>query len=40
MLDTAIASQIINLCAAVLLLLSFAMLSQRRTVALVALFTA
>lgn len=40
MLDTTIASQIINLCAAVLLLLSFAMLSQRRTVALVALFTA
>lgn len=30
----------INLCAAVLLLLSFAMLSQRRTVALVNLFTA
>jgi hydrogenase-4 component E len=32
-------SQLINLCAALLLLLSFAMLSQRRTLALVNLFT-
>lgn len=40
MLSDALTSQIVNLCAAVLLLLAFAMLAQRRTVALVDLFTA
>jgi len=39
LLSAAFASQLINLCAAVLLLLSFSMLAQRRTVALVNLFT-
>ncbi len=38
-LSASFASQLINLCAAVLLLLSFSMLAQRRTVALVQLFT-
>jgi len=40
MLSAALTSQLVNLCAAVLLLLAFAMLAQRRTVALVDLFTA
>lgn len=39
MLTGSFASQLINLCAALLLLLSFAMLSQRRTAALVTLYT-
>src|SRR5215469_10441457 len=38
MLDQTLTSQLINLCAALLLLLSFAMLSQRRVLTLVSLY--